>query len=264
MSLSGKMMRDVQNESDDREIKLDRVGVNHVVYPIQVKDKDAISQHSVGIINLYVDLPKEFRGTHMSRFIEILNKYQNQLSYSSLESILDETKKELNAETAHIEIEFTYFIKKNSPVSKISSYMSYLCKFLASKKEKFDFTLEVNVPIQLVCPCSREISAFGAHNQRGVAKISLKMNHLVWIEDLVEIGEKAGSSPLYTLLKREDEKFITEESYQNAKFVEDVVRDIVLPLEKDSRITWFSVSVLSQESIHNHNAYASVSRHKTA
>jgi GTP cyclohydrolase I len=255
-------MRDVQNEHDEREIKLDRVGVNHVIYPIQVKDKDNISQHSIGIINLYVDLPKEFRGTHMSRFIEILNKHQNQLSYAALDTILEDTKKELNAETAHIEIEFTYFVKKLSPISKISSYMSYLCKFIASKKELFDFTLEVNVPIQLVCPCSKEISSFGAHNQRGIAKISLKMNHLVWIEELVEIGEKAGSSPLYTLLKREDEKYITEESYQNAKFVEDVVRDIVGPLEKDNRITWFSGSVLSQESIHNHNAYASVTRNK--
>lgn len=255
-------MRDLQSEGDLREIKLDRVGVNSVIYPIRVMDRNNKQQDTVGKINLYVDLPKEFRGTHMSRFIEILNKHQNHLSYNSLESILNETKEELEAEVAHIEIEFTYFIAKTSPITKIASYMNYTCKFIASKGDKFDFILEVNVPIQLVCPCSREISDYGAHNQRGIAKIAIRMYHLVWIEEIVDIGENAGSSPLYALLKREDEKYVTEQSYQNPKFVEDVVRDITLPLENDKRVSWYSVEVLSQESIHNHNAFASVSRKK--
>lgn len=253
-------MRDIQSESDNRDIHLDRVGVNGVRYPVRIRDRHDIFQHTNALINLYVNLPKEFRGTHMSRFIEILNHYQSDLSYSKLKSILSETKESLNANDAHIEIAFTYFILKSSPVSNIQSYMDYACKFLASLNDHFDFILEVNVPVQLVCPCSKEISRYGAHNQRGNAKISIRMNRMVWIEEIVQIGEEAGSSPLFTLLKREDEKYITEKAYEHPKFVEDVVRDIVLPLEKESRITWFQVEVLSQESIHNHNAYASVTK----
>lgn len=171
-----------------------------------------------------------------------------------------ETKASLKADEAHIEILFTYFILKKSPVSNIESYMDYTCQFIASQKDHFDFILEVNVPVQLVCPCSKEISEYGAHNQRGLATIRIRMNGMVWIEELVLIAENAGSSPLFALLKREDEKYVTEQAYDHPKFVEDVVRDIVVPLENDSRITWYQVEVLSQESIHNHNAYASVTK----
>ena len=253
-------MRDIQSETDFREIHLDRVGVNGIRYPIRIRDRQDSFQHTNALINLYVNLPKEFRGTHMSRFIEILNRYQSDLSYSKLKNILLETKDSLQANDAHIEISFSYFILKTSPVSNIPSYMDYLCRFLASQNERFDFLLEVNVPIQLVCPCSKEISRYGAHNQRGNAKITVRMNGMVWIEEIVQIGEQAGSSPLFALLKREDEKYITETAYEHPKFVEDVVRDIVLPLEKDPRITWIQVEVLSQESIHNHNAFASVTK----
>ncbi|MDD4663556.1 MAG: GTP cyclohydrolase FolE2 [Caldisericia bacterium] len=253
-------MRDIQSESDYREIHLDRVGVNGVRYPIRIKDRQDTFQHTNALINLYVNLPKEFRGTHMSRFIEILNRYQSDLSYSKLKNILIETKESLKANDAHIEILFAYFILKSSPVSNIQSYMDYTCQFIASQNDRFDFILEVNVPVQLVCPCSKEISRYGAHNQRGNAKIKTRMNGMVWIEELVQIAENAGSSPLFTLLKREDEKYITEHAYDHPKFVEDVVRDIALPLERDKRITWYQIEVLSQESIHNHNAYASVTK----
>jgi GTP cyclohydrolase I len=253
-------MRDIQSESDFREIHLDRVGVNGVRYPIRIKDRHDTYQHTNALINLYVNLPKEFRGTHMSRFIEILNRYQSDLSFSKLKNILMETKASLKADEAHIEILFTYFILKKSPVSNIESYMDYTCQFIASQKDHFDFILEVNVPVQLVCPCSKEISEYGAHNQRGLATIRIRMNGMVWIEELVLIAENAGSSPLFALLKREDEKYVTEQAYDHPKFVEDVVRDIVVPLENDSRITWYQVEVLSQESIHNHNAYASVTK----
>ena len=253
-------MRDIQSETDYREVHIDRVGVNGVRYPIRIRDRHDSFQHTNALINLYVNLPKEFRSTHMSRFIEILNRHQSDLSYSKLKSILLETKESLQANDAHIEMAFPYFILKTSPISNIPSYMDYQCRFLASQNDRFDFKLEVNVPVQLVCPCSKEISRYGAHNQRGNAIITVRMNGMVWIEEIVQIGEQAGSSPLFALLKREDEKYITETAYEHPKFVEDVVRDIVLPLEKDPRITWIHVEVLSQESIHNHNAYASVTK----
>lgn len=255
-------MKDVQNERDSRQINLDRVGVNGVIYPITVMDRANKTQETYGRINLYVDLPKEFRGTHMSRFIEILNKHRKNITLNSLKEILCDTKTELNAKNAHIEIEFMYFINKPAPVSKIDSFMNYNCKFIASENNCFDFILEVDVPIHLVCPCSKEISQFGAHNQRGVAKISLRMRKLVWIEEIIEIGEKSASAPLYALLKREDEKFITENAYLNPRFVEDVARNIALLLDKDERITWYSIEVISIESVHNHNAYACLSRDK--
>jgi len=255
-------VRDVQNELDYREINLDRVGVNGVVYPITVLDRTNKTQDTYGKINLYVDLPKEFRGTHMSRFIEILNKHRKNVNLSSLREILTDTKAELNAKNAHIEIEFMYFVSKKAPISKIESLMNYVCKFIASENNNFDFILEVDIPIHIVCPCSKEISKFGAHNQRGVAKISIKMKKLVWIEEIIDIGEKAASAPVFALLKREDEKYITEHAYLNPRFVEDVARNISLSLDKDERIIWYYVEIISIESIHNHNAYACLSRDK--
>jgi GTP cyclohydrolase IB len=255
-------MKDVQSEADNREIVLDRVGVNGVHYPITVMDRTNKTQKTYGKINLYVELPKEFRGTHMSRFIEILNKYRNDVSLRTLDEILNDTKLELDAGLAHIEIEFPYFINKTSPVTKIDSFMDYNCKLIATKNDKFDFILEVDVPIHLLCPCSKEISQFSAHNQRGIAKISIRMKKLVWIEELVDIGEKSASAPLYTLLKREDEKYITEQAYQKPRFVEDIARNIALELDKDERITYYHIEVISMESIHNHDAYACLSRTK--
>ncbi len=240
-------MRDIQNERDYREIDLDRVGVNGVIYPIIVMDRTNKTQNTYAKINLYVDLPKEFRGTHMSRFIGILNKHRINITLHSLREILSDTKNELNAKNAHIEIEFMYFINKNAPVSNIESFMNYNCKFIASENETFDLILEVDVPIHLVCPCSKEISQFGAHNQRGIAKISIRMKRLVWIEEIVEIAEKSASAPLYALLKREDEKFITENAYLNPRFVEDAARNIALALDKDDRIEWFYIEVISIE-----------------
>ncbi len=259
-------MRDIQSEFDNREVKLDRVGVHGVRYPISIADKNGLQQSTTGLVSLCVDLPQHFRGTHMSRFIEILNVHRDTIAILSLEGILQDTKQSLNAETAHIEIEFPFFINKEAPVSKIKSFLSYDCKFSASKGTSFDFVMQVNVPIQLLCPCSKEISAYGAHNQRGVASVSIRMKHghsnLVWIEDIISICEEAASSPVYSLLKRKDEKFITEYAYDHPRFVEDVVRNIYLPLDKDNRISWFSIHVISNESIHNHNAYAKAEKHK--
>ncbi len=255
-------MKDVQNEKDIRNVPLKRVGVNNVLYPIQVMDKKNKFQHTIARINMYVNLPKEFRGTHMSRFLEVLNAHHCDMSIVNLENILDDMKRKLNARAAHIEIKFPYFILKKAPVSQITSFMNYDCAFIASKEKNFDFILEVNTPVHTLCPCSKEISRFGAHNQRGIVKVQVRMKRLVWIEEIIDISEQSASAPLYALLKRRDEKYVTETAYLNPKFVEDVVRDVSLALDKDSRITYFAVEAINFESIHNHNAYAFTSKDK--
>ncbi len=255
-------MRDVQSEPDYRNIPLDRVGVEGLLYPINVMHREEGLMATVARVTLTVDLPHNFRGTHMSRFVEVLKKFHGLISLHTLEDILDETKRVLQAETAHIELEFPYFIKKKAPVSGCESYMNYQCKFIASKRDKFDFILEVKTPVHLLCPCSKEISEFGAHNQRGEVLIQVRMKGLVWIEDLVEISESSASAPLYSILKREDEKYITETAYRNAKFVEDVARDVAIRLDQHPKVTWYYVRVTGFESIHNHNAYACLRRDK--
>ncbi|HEW91021.1 MAG TPA: GTP cyclohydrolase I FolE2 [Thermotogaceae bacterium] len=252
-------MKDIQSERDNRNIPINKVGVEGVSYPIVVMDKSKKHQETVGKITMSVDLPKDFRGTHMSRFIEVLNRHRSKINPHNIEDMLEDIRKVLRAQTAHIEIEFPYFIEKKAPVSKIKSYMKYNCKFSASKtSDKFDFVITVEIPIQTVCPCSLEISDFGAHNQRALVKISVRMRNLVWIEELIEVAENAASSPVYTLLKREDEKYVTENSFMNPRFVEDVAREVVKKLKNDPRITWYKVEVLSYESIHNHNAFACI------
>lgn len=255
-------MKDIQNEKDTRNIPLNKVGVNSILYPIQVLDKENKYQHTVARINMYVNLPKEFRGTHMSRFIEVLDEHQNNMSIHNLEQILDNMKTKLDASAAHIEVRFPYFIFKKAPISKIKSFMNYDCAFIASKEEKFDFMLEVNTPVHNLCPCSKEISDVSAHNQRGMAKVQIRMNKLVWIEEVVEISEQSASAPVYSLLKREDEKYITETAYAHPRFVEDLVRNISIELDQDQRITFYSVEAVNFESIHNHNAYASYKKDK--
>jgi GTP cyclohydrolase I len=253
---------DVQNQKDTRNIFIDKVGISDLVYPIIVLDKENNYQNTIGKINMYVDLPEDFRGTHMSRFVEVLNDHRGKMTVQNMEKILDDMRNHLKAKTAHFEVEFDYFVLRKAPVSKIESYTPYKAKFLCKKNDDFDFILEVDVPVQTLCPCSKEISDYGAHNQRARANISIRMNRIVWIEDLINIAESSASTPLFTLLKREDEKYITENSYNNPKFVEDVVRDISMKLEKDERIRWYSVKVTSYESIHTHNAYACHERWK--
>ncbi len=255
-------MRDVQNDVDFRDVSLRKVGVSDVTYPIRVMDKSSGFQYTVSRISMFVDLPREFRGTHMSRFLEVLNKHRSNMSLVTLENILDDIKSALKAKTAHIEVRFPYFIIKNAPVSKIESFMNYECAFIASKGNNFDFILEVNTPVHSVCPCSQEISDFGAHNQRANIKVQVRMRKLVWIEEIINISEISASAPLYSLLKREDEKYITEYAFKNPKFVEDMVRDVSILLDKDQRITYYSIEAISFESIHNHNAYAYYNRDK--
>ncbi len=253
------IMKDVQSQRDTREVPLNKVGIKDLLYPIKVLDRKNKYQATVARVSMYVDLPKEFRGTHMSRFIEVLERHKNTMAIHNIEKILEDIRRAFNASTSHIELRFPYFIRKKAPVSGIESYMNYTCGLIGTKtEEKFDLVVEVNVPVHNLCPCSKEISERGAHNQRGIARLRVRMRKLVWFEELVEVAERAASAPLFSLLKREDEKYITERAYDNPKFVEDAARDIALALREDKRISWFKVEVENFESIHNHNAYACV------
>ncbi|MEI6701974.1 MAG: GTP cyclohydrolase FolE2 [Deltaproteobacteria bacterium] len=252
------LIPDVQKRPDTRRIPIAKVGVKDITYPVVVMDKNRTLQHTVARVNMYVDLPHHFKGTHMSRFVEILNKYREQIALDKLETILEEMKSKLGAASAHLEIQFPYFIDKKAPVSGAMSLMEYTCEFSASMTETLDFVLGVKVPLTSLCPCSKELSRFGAHNQRSIMTVRVRYRDFIWIEDLVELIEQCGSSPLYSLLKREDEKFVTEQAYENPRFVEDMVREAHSRLAALDNITWFSVETENFESIHNHSAYASV------
>ncbi|OGQ22017.1 MAG: GTP cyclohydrolase [Deltaproteobacteria bacterium RIFCSPLOWO2_02_FULL_44_10] len=256
-------MKDVQNQRDDRQIPIDKVGVKGIRYPISLLDKHEKEQHTIASINMYVDLPHHFKGTHMSRFIEILNEYRREIHIDRLPEILAQMRKSFDASSAHIEIRFPYFIAKSAPVTKSIGMIDYECFFTASSTyQNDDSILGVNVPIMTLCPCSKEISEYGAHNQRGIVSLEVRQKKMIWIEDLIEIVEKAASSPIYSLLKRPDEKFVTEQSYNNPKFVEDVVRDIALTMNEHDNVSWYRISAENFESIHNHSAYAFVEKDK--
>ena len=253
-------MIDIQNQSDYRNIEIEKVGVKNIKYPIIVLDRKNNTQQTIAAINMYVNLPHHFKGTHMSRFIEILNEYRGRINLQTLYTILDEMKEKLDARSAHLEVEFPYFIEKEAPVSKEKSLMEYTCRFCASHEKERDMYIEVNVPITTLCPCSKEISRGGAHSQRGKASVKLRFRKFVWIENIIRHIEESASSEVYSLLKRSDEKYITEKAYSNPVFVEDVVRNIAEKLDADQNITWFSVEVENFESIHNHSAYAFIEK----
>ena len=257
-------MIDVQNQYDPRNVNIDKVGVKNIRYPITVMDKTNRFQHTVATVNMYVNLPRQFKGTHMSRFIEILNEFHGHLDIRKFSRVLETLKKRLEAQSAHLEISFPYFIIKYSPVTNTPGLMEYGCQIVGSLDDEkgYDLIVEVQVPITTVCPCSREISEQGAHNQRGIVDLAVRFTRFVWIEDLIRLVEQEGSCEVYSLLKRPDEKYVTEKGYANPKFVEDVVRDIALRLKNDPNITWFRVEVENFESIHNHNAYAYIERYR--
>lgn len=257
--MSVKSMPDLQQSRDHRKIPIRKVGVKNISYPIVVQDKHRSLQHTVARVDMYVDLPHQFKGTHMSRFVEILNRHREQIALDRLEEILQEMRQKLGAETAHLRVEFPYFIDKAAPVSKARSLMEYTCEFDACLSgDQLDFVLGVKVPVTSLCPCSKELSRFGAHNQRSIMSVKVRYKDFIWIEDLVELIEQCGSSQLYALLKRADEKYVTEQAYQTPRFVEDMVREAYLRLAASENITWFSVEAENFESIHNHSAYAEV------
>lgn len=252
-------MKDVQSEKDLRNIPLKHVGIKDLRWPIKLRDKEKGSQPTVATVMLAVDLPKDERGTHMSRFVESMTDL-GPIGLSEIESILDRLKENLQAERAFIKMEFPYFIEKQAPVSGKKAPMDIDCVYTAEKGEEFKLRICAIVPIATLCPCSKEISSYGAHNQRAYAKLEIEASEMVWLEELVAMAEASASTPLYGLLKRPDEKYVTEQAYDKPRFVEDAVREIVLRLEADKRITWYRAEVESMESIHNHNAFAVVEK----
>lgn len=255
---------DVQSRPDHRRIDIDKVGVKNISYPIVVLDKFNGTQNTIACINVYVNLPYRHKGTHMSRFIEILSEFRRHISIRNIPQILEETRRRLNAQSAHIEMTFPYFIEKLAPVSKASALMEYICTIKGSLNEngQIDLIACVKVPVTTLCPCSKEISTVGAHNQRGEVRVNVRFKKFFWIEDLIRIIEDSASCEVYSLLKRQDEKFVTERAYANPRFVEDIVREIALKLDKDENFTWFSVDSENFESIHNHSAYAYIETDK--
>lgn len=257
-------MVDVQNQPGVNDIDIDMVGVCDLSYPIEVLDRKENRQSTTARVNMYVNLPNRFKGTHMSRFIEILNRYRGEITFRNMGEILKQMIKSLEAQSARMELAFEYFIEKSAPVSHSKSLMGYGCRFVGRYAESTgeDFILEVSVPVMILCPCSKEISAAAAHNQRSKVTVQLRFTEFVWIEDIVEMVEKAASSELYAMLKRPDEKYVVDKAYDNPRFVEDIVRLVAQQLMADKKVVWFSVSAKSFESIHNHNAYARVERDK--
>jgi len=253
-------LKDTQSCEDRRHVPLQRVGVKGVEIPFQIKALHDGHQTVLAGVTLTADLPHYFKGTHMSRFIQVLEEWRNRpVSGPELKAILLQAKAVLKAEIAHADLRFKYFIEKRAPVSKMKSILGYQSCFSGSLKEDdFDFRLGVEVPVQTVCPCSKEISECGAHNQRASIRANVRFVHgrFVWIEELVRLLEDQGSAQVYPFLKRADEKYVTERAFSNPRFVEDVVRDCVLALRKDERIRWFEVECESEESIHQHNAFA--------
>lgn len=253
-------LRDVQSQQSEHPIVIHKVGVRSVPFPLIVMDKEHEVQHTVALINMYVDLPKQYRGTHMSRFIEILNEYRGVFVVRNIYAILKDIKKRLKAESAHLEASFSYFINRKAPVSGSAGLMEFPCQFITSLdgSGQRDFVLVVEVPVSTLCPCSKEISVKSAHNQRAIVRTKTRLRKLVWIEDIVELVEECASSKLFPVLKREDEKYVTEHAYDRPRFVEDVARQAAAIMDSDQNIIAYQIEVESFESIHSHNAYAEV------
>lgn len=252
-------LKDIQSSHDDREIELKKVGINRLHYPITVMDKLAGLQHTHANVSLFVNLPHHFKGTHMSRFVEVFNNYSSNITMKEFMHMLEEMRVRLDAQCSYGKIMFPYFIEKVAPVTEQKGFMMYKCGFSGSvmkNGEKNKFRVSAEAPIQTVCPCSKEISKYGAHNQRGRVKVVMEIGSFFWLEDLIAIIEAASSSPLYSLLKRPDEKYVTEYSYENPKFVEDVVRDVCIRLPELGDFPHCYVEAENYESIHYHNAFA--------
>jgi GTP cyclohydrolase IB len=255
---------DIQSMKDERGIEIQRVGVKDVHLPFQIRMKNGGYQHVQGNVTLSVSLPHQFKGTHLSRFMELLMVWSEKpISGKEIRQLLTELCSNLEVAAADISLKFRYFLPLAAPVSQTIGYLDYLGEFSGSLRQSdnlFDYRLGVEIPVLSLCPCSKEISQYGAHNQRAIIRSSVKFKYpgkILWLEELVEILQTQGSCPVYPVLKRDDEKFVTETAYQNPKFVEDILRDSVLALRSEPRIECFQVEVESFESIHNHNAFAS-------
>ena len=256
---------DVQNSLDVRQIPIDKVGIKDIRHPVKVRDRTGGEQYTVANFNMYVNLPHNFKGTHMSRFVEILNSQEYELSVESFKQMLSEMTERLEAQAGHIEMSFPYFVNKRAPVSGVQSLIDYQVTFIGEIRDgKPCMQIKVVVPMTSLCPCSKEIAQYGAHNQRSHVTVSVRTRGFVWIEDLIDLVEHQASCELYGLLKRPDEKYVTERAYDNPKFVEDMVRDVAARLNDDERIAGYIVESENFESIHNHSAYALIKNDKEA
>ena len=257
--LSGRSIADVQNRPDTRNLTIDRVGIKELRHPIRIKDRSGFEQHTIATFNMYVELPHNFKGTHMSRFVEILSQNEREISVHSFGAMLREVTDHLNAEKGQVEMTFPFFLQKKAPVSKVESLMDYEVTLAGEiSKEQILSEVRVKVPVTSLCPCSKQISDYGAHNQRSHVTANIHTTTFIWIEEIIELIEKEASCELYAILKRPDEKYVTEKAYDNPKFVEDLVRDIAGHFNADDRIQSYTVSAENFESIHNHSAYAEI------
>lgn len=254
---------DVQSSADTRQIAINKVGIKSVRHPVLIQDRSGGDQHTVANFNMYVNLPHNFKGTHMSRFVEIINNHEREISVKSFKDMLTEMTERLEAESGHIKMTFPYFVNKEAPVSGVKSLMDYEVTFIGEVVEGApQLKVKVVVPVTSLCPCSKKISDYGAHNQRSHVTVTVGTNGFVWIEDIIDLVEEEASCELYGLLKRPDEKHVTERAYDNPKFVEDMVRDVAVRLNNDERITDYIVESENFESIHNHSAYALIEHTK--
>ena len=255
---------DVQNSLDSRHIPINKVGIKDIRHPIRISDRSGGEQNTIAMFNMYVNLPHDFKGTHMSRFVEILNLHEREITVNSFKEMLSEMTQRLEAETGHIEMSFPYFVNKAAPITKVQSLLDYDVTFIGEiNGDKRTTILKVIVPVTSLCPCSKKISDYGAHNQRSHVTLTVRTQEFVWIEDLIDMVEEMASCELFGLLKRPDEKYVTERAYNNPKFVEDMVRDIAVRLNKDKRIAGYIVESENFESIHNHSAYAMIEHNMT-
>jgi len=254
---------DVQGSADTRRIPINKVGIKDIRHPVRIRDRGGYDQHTVATFNMYVNLPHDFKGTHMSRFVSLLNEQEREITVASFREMLGEMTTRLEAEVGHIEMSFTFFVNKAAPVSRITGLMDYEVTLIGEIRDSQpEMWLQVVVPATSLCPCSKKISDYGAHNQRSHITLKVKASENLWIEELIDLAEREASSELYAILKRPDEKHVTERAYENPKFVEDIVRDLAACLDADQRILAYSVATENFESIHNHSAYALIERDK--
>ncbi len=259
-----KPMEDVQSSQDTRQIPINKVGIKDIRHPVRIADRTGSDQHTIANFNMYVNLPHNFKGTHMSRFVEILNNHEREISVKSFKEMMLEMTERLEADSGHVEMSFPYFVNKKAPASGVMSLMDYDVTFIGDFVDGDNkFTLKVLVPVTSLCPCSKKISDYGAHNQRSHVTVTATLKDFMWIEEIIDLVEQEASCELYGLLKRPDEKVITERAYDNPKFVEDMVRDVAARLNAEERISAYIVESENFESIHNHSAYALIERDKT-
>jgi GTP cyclohydrolase I len=263
--VSNAQIADVQGSVDKRKIAINKVGIKDIRHPVIVKDRSDGLQHTIATFSMFVFLPHHFKGTHMSRFVKILNDHEKEISVESFKEMLFEMSELLEADSGYIEMHFPYFVNKTAPISGVQSLLDYDVSLIGEiRNGKTQTRIKVLVPVTSLCPCSKSISDYGAHNQRSHVTVDVKTEGFVWIEEIIGMVEEQASCELYGLLKRPDEKFVTERAYDNPKFVEDMVRDVAVVLNDDERIRAYTLESENFESIHNHSAYAMIEHNKDA